>query len=557
MRIIIIGAVAAGPSAAAKARRNNEEASIVIYEKSAYISYSACTIPYYLGGVVKDVALLTPRDPAAFKRKYNVDVLTLHEVLSIDPDTKTVSVRDIAGGEIFTDHYDKLVIATGASAVAPPIEGMDGEHVFTLRDIDDMNRIQSFIDAKRPASAAIVGTGFIGLEMCENLKALGMKVTLFERLPQVTPGLDADMAVHVQDHVEQNDVEVFTGVSVTKITKDGVVLEDGRAMEADLVLVSTGVRPNTKIAAEAGVELGVAGAIRVDARTRTNLPDIYACGDCAEQFHAVTGKPVYRPLGTTANKMGRVTGENVTGGDMEFRGVLGTGIFQVFDRAVGLTGLSEREAKELGYDVVVSHDIKPDKPRYMGGQDLLIKAVADKATGRLLGAQIIGRQGVDKRLDVFATTISFKAKVEDLYHLDLGYAPPFSLARDPVLYTGMILDNAINKGRPLITADELDELIKSGKPYTLIDATEPDQHKADSIDTAHELLCEELRTALPDSVDKDSVIVTYCEQGEMGGLMQNILINKGCAEVYNLSGGQRQYAKCKGEPDRQTNDESN
>lgn len=542
MRIVIIGAVAAGTSAAAKARRNSEEAQIVIYEKDSFISYSGCGMPYYIGGEVESADQLTPRDPACFKDKYNVDIFTQHEVLAIAPDAKTVTVRNLATGEVFDDHYDKLVIATGARATVPPIKGADAEHVFTLRNINDMNRIKAFVDTRRPRSAAIIGTGFIGLEVCENLKGLGIEVTLLEKLPQVTPGLDADMAVYVQEHIEQKGVPVLTGVAIAEITQHSVVFSDGKEVQADMVLVSTGVRPNAEIAAAAGIELGVADAIRVNTKMQTNLPDIYACGDCTEQFHVVTGKPVYRPLGSTANKTGRIAGDSMTGGDLEFRGILGTGIFKIFDLTVAQTGLSEREAREQGYDVAVCHNIKPSRPEYMHGKEMVIKGIADKTTGRLLGAQIVGPEGVDKRIDVFVTAITFKASVADLFHLDLAYAPPFSTTKDPVMYTGMILENAIHRNRPLMTAQELDALMQSGETYTLIDARAAAQYEKNHIENAHSIPHAKLRAAA-EMLDKDAVAVTYCNKGTTGNATQNILLGRGFKKVYNLSGGQKQYGK--------------
>lgn len=542
MRIIMIGAVAAGTSAAAKARRNNEDAEIVIYEKDSFISYSGCGMPYYIGGEVKSAEELTPRDPAFFKSKYNVDIKTLHEVISIHPDEKTVQVREMTTGKVFSDVYDKLVIATGATAVVPPIKGAELDCVFTLRNIGDMNRIKEYITLSSLKTAAIIGTGFIGLEVCENLTRLGMAVTMIEKLPQVTPGLDSDMSVYVKEHIEKNGVTVYTGTSIAEIIDSGVILEGGEEIRADMVLISTGVRPNTGLAKTAGIELGIAGAIRVNEKMQTNLPDIYACGDCAEQFHVVTGKPVYRPLGSTANKTGRIAGDCVTGGSLTFRGVLDTGIFKIFDMTVAQTGLSEREAKELGYDVAVCHNIKPNKPEYMGGKEMVIKGIGDKSDGRLLGAQIVGAEGVDKRIDVFVTAITYKAKVEDLFHLDLAYAPPFSTTKDTVMYTGMILDNAIHKGRPLITAGGLDELMESGEKYNLIDARETVQYEKGHIDTAENVPHAKLRTSA-ESLDKDAVTVTYCNKGVTGNAAQNILLNKGFHRVYNLSGGQRQYIK--------------
>ncbi|HEY8888914.1 MAG TPA: FAD-dependent oxidoreductase [Clostridium sp.] len=448
MRLIIIGAVAAGTSAAAKARRNDENSEIIIYEKDSFISYSGCGMPYYIGGEIEKAQELTPRDPAFFKNKYNVDIFTLHEVLSVNPNKKTLEIKNLSTGEVVTDTYDKLIIATGARAVVPPIKGADEANVFTLRNIGDMLRIKAFINENHPKFAAIIGTGFIGLEVCENFKELGIEVTMIEKLHQVSPGLDSDMAVYVREHIEKNGVKVLIGVSANELTTSSVILSDGTSIKIDMILLSTGVRPNIEIAKQAGIDLGITGAIKVDEKMRTNLKDIYACGDCIEQFHVITGKGVYRPLGSTANKTGRIAGDSSTGGNLAFRGILGTGIFKIFNMTVAQTGLSEREATQMGYDVVVCHNIKLNKPEYMGGEEMVIKGIADKATGRLIGVQIVGFEGVDKRIDVFVTAITFKAKVEDLFHLDLAYAPPFSTTKDPVMYTGMILDNAIQKGRP-------------------------------------------------------------------------------------------------------------
>lgn len=540
MKIIVIGAVAAGTSAAAKARRNSEDAQITIYEKDSFISYSGCGMPYFLGGEVAKAEELTPRDPAFFQSKYNVGIKTQHEVLSIDPAKKRVSVKNLISGEVFSDAYDKLIFATGARAATPPIPGREGAQVFTLRNINDMLRIKAFLDERKPKTAAIVGTGFIGLEMCESLTRLGIAVTLLEKLPQVTPGLDGDMAVYVEEHLEKSGVTVLTGISIAEITENSVLLVDGTSISAEMTLLSTGVRPNTGLASAAGITLGASGAILVNARMETNLPDIFACGDCIEQFHVVTGKQVYRPLGSTANKTGRIAGDCATGGTLAYRGTLGTGIFRVLGLSVGQTGLSEREAREAGYDAVVCHNIKPDKPEYLGGKEMVIKAVADRATGRLLGAQIVGVEGVDKRLDVFATAITYGAEAEDLFYLDLAYAPPFATTKDPVLYTGMILENAIHGGRPLMTAQELLARQSAGETVMVIDTRVSAQYEKAHVDGAASIPHAALRAAA-DTLDRDAVTVTYCNKGTTGNAAQNILINKGFWRVYNLSGGMKQY----------------
>lgn len=549
MRIIIIGAVAAGTSAAAKARRNTEEADIIIYEKDSFISYSGCGMPYYIGDIVENADELSPRTPEYFKHKYNVDILILHEVLSINPEKKTLEIKSLATGEIFTDTYDSLIIATGAKAVIPNIIGVNSINVFTLRNINDMNKIKNFINLNNPKSAVIIGTGSIGLEMCENLKKLGIEIKMVEKLPQVTPGLDSDMAVYVKEHLEKNGVTIITDVSAYEINGNSVKLSDGTTLHADIIIISVGIQPDTALAKQANIELGIAGAIKVDAKMMTNQKDVFACGDCIESFHVITGKTMYRPLGSTANKTGRIAGDCASGGNLEFRGILGTWIFEIFDMAVAQTGLSEHEAIKQGYDIAVCHNIKPNKPEYMGGKEMVIKGIANKIDGRLLGVQIIGFEGVDKRIDVFATAITFKAKVDDLFHLDLAYAPPFSTTKDPVMYTGMILDNAINKGRHLITAQELYSLIQSGEKVEIIDTRTPAQYEKGHIKNADSIPHAIIRETAA-KLDLDVITVTYCNKGVTGNAVQNILINRGFKKAYNLSGGYSQFKKIK--PDETT-----
>ncbi len=540
MRILIIGAVAAGTSAAAKARRNSESAEIVVYEKDSFISYSGCGMPYFLGDEVKDIASLTPRNPLFFKNKYNVDIKTMHEVVSINAGNRTICVKNLQSNELFEDSYDSLIIATGAKSAVLPIKGIDSEDVFSLRNINDMIKIKKWINDKKVEEAVIIGTGFIGLEVCENLSRLGIKVSLVEKLNQVTPGLDEDMAVHVQNHLESKGVTVYTGVSVSSVGNGSVVLSDSTIVHSDLTLIAAGVKPETSLAEKAGLELGAAGAIKVNDKMQTSDSNIYACGDCIEHTHLVTGKKVWRPLGSTANKTGRIAGDVVTGGNLEFRGILGTGIFRIFDLAVAQTGLSEREAAVEGYDVRVCHNIKPDHSEYLGGKDIIIKGIADAKTGRLLGVQIIGEQGVDKRVDVFVTAITFGAKVTDLFHLDLAYAPPFSTTKDPVMYTGMILDNAINRARPLATKNMMENIKKEGNSFSVIDTRVEKQYEQAHVENAQNIPHEKLREVLS-NLNKEEVLFTYCNKGTTGNAAQNILINSGFKRVYNVSGGFTQY----------------
>lgn len=542
MKIRIIGAVAAGTSAAAKARRNSEEAEIIIYEKDTYISYSGCGMPYYIGGEVENGEDLTPRDPKFFKSKYNVDIKTGYEVLHVDAERKILKVQNLETSEVFEDTYDKLILATGARSVVPPIAGVKNKHVFSLRNINDMYRIKEYIDINSPKQAVIIGTGFIGLEMAENLKHLSMDVTMVELLPQVSPGLDEDMAILVEEHLTAKGVQVITGKSAKEITENEVILSDERKLPGDLVIVATGVRPHVELAKEAGIELGVTGAIKVNPFMETSAADVYAAGDCMEQYHSITGKPVYRPLGSTANKTGRMAGNNATGGNLEFRGVLGTGIYKIFDLAVAQTGLTEREALKEGYEISVSHNIKPNRPEYMGGKEMAIKSVADKKDGRLLGVQIIGPEGVDKRVDVFAALITFGAKVQDLVHLDLAYAPPFSTTKDPVMYTGMIQENAIYGKRPVMTIKELDELASSGKKVRIVDARVVKQYEASHVENAINVPHSAARAFAKD-LEKDTITVTYCNKGTTGNAVQNIFLNSGVEHVYNLSGGHKTYLR--------------
>ncbi|HHX61679.1 MAG TPA: FAD-dependent oxidoreductase [Epulopiscium sp.] len=544
MRILVIGAVAAGTSAAAKARRNNDGAEIVIYEKDRDISYSGCGLPYYIGGEVKDIDELTPRDPLFFKSKYNVDVLTGHEVRQIDTKTKELTVKNLQTDKIFKDKYDKLIIATGAASFIPNVQGIDGDHVFSLRNVQDARNIKNYIDQTKPHHAVIAGTGFIGFEMLENLMVDGINVTIIEKQKKITPNLDEDMAMFLEAALIKKQINIIKNTSIIEIDKDKVVLEDGQEIKSNMVIMATGVRPNVTLAKEAGVELGVTGAIKVNNKMETNIEDVYACGDCIETFSSITNKPVYRPLGSTANKTGRIAGDVVTGGALEYRGNLSTGIFKLFDMTIATTGLGEKEARAEGYDIVICHNIKPDKPAYFKGKEMVIKAIADKKTQRILGVQIIGSEGVDKRIDVFATLITYKAKVDELFHLDLAYAPPFSTTKDPVHYTGMILDNAINHHRPVMTAKQVQGLIDKGENVQIIDARVSKQYDASHVDTAISMPHSQIRQEL-NTLDKDMVTITYCNKGVTGNAAQNILLNEGFKNVYNISGGHKFYATTK------------
>ncbi len=542
MKILIIGGVAAGTSAAAKARRNDEGAEIKIYDKDKYISYSGCGMPYYLGNEVESREKLVPRDAKFFKKKYNVDVFIEHEVLSIDTQNKFIKVKELKSQEVFDEFYDKLIIATGAKPIIPKINGIENKHVFVLRNINDMDYIKKFIEEKEPKKALIIGSGFIGLEVGENLKKIGFDVTVVEKSEQLTSTLDEDMSIYLEEYLLKNGINIEKGTYAQEITEEKVKLSSGKELKADIVIVATGVRPNVDIAIESGIKTGETGAIKVDTYMRTSEKDVFACGDCIEHINLIDNTPFYRPLGSTANKTGRIAGENIKECKLEFRGILGTSIFKIFDMTVANTGFSYSEAVKKGYDVEVCHNIKPNKPEYLGGKEMVIKAIADKKTGRLLGVQIVGYEGVDKRIDVFATAITFKAKVEDLFHLDLAYAPPFSTTKDPVMYTGMILENAISKKAPLITAKELVDKHISSEDIHIIDARVEKQYKNGCVLNAENIPHAEIRERLK-QLDKEKTIVTYCNKGVTGNAVQNILINNGFKKVYNLSGGHKHFSK--------------
>ncbi|TRZ38506.1 dehydrogenase [Niallia circulans] len=540
MKIIIIGSVAAGTSVAAKARRNDETAEITLYNADYDISYSSCGIPYFLGGEVADLDTLTPRSAASFKKRYNVDIFTRHEVTQIDDKQRIVKVKNLDTDEVKEDTYDVLVFATGASPITPDIAGADQKHVFQVRTIQHTAAIDQYMKGNQPKKVTIIGGGYIGLEMAEQLTQRGLEVTIVQRSHHIMAHLDQDIASRVEKHLTTKGVNLILNDEVTTIRKMDIQTKSGKVIEADMVILAVGVRPNTQLAKEIGVTIGDTGAIAVNSKMQTNLPNIYAVGDVAESYSVITGKPIYRPLGSTANKMGRIAGDVITGGTLEHRGILGTGILRVFDLAIGQTGMNETEALAEGFDIEVLHNIKPAKAEYLGGKEIVIKAIADRKTGRILGVQIVGEEGVDKRIDVFVTAITFKAKAEDLFHLDLAYAPPFSTAKDPVMYTGMALQNAIEKRNKLITPKDLSERIEKGEAIQVIDTRALKQYNVSKVETALNIPLADLREKCKE-LDPKLPTVIYCNSGVTGNAAQNVLRQFGFQDVYNLSGGNKNY----------------
>lgn len=554
LKIVVVGSVAAGTSAAAKARRNTETAQITVFERDHDISYSGCGLPYFVGGEVEGIDELTPRDAAWFKARYDVDVRTGHEVTAVDPAAQTVTVRDLATGEAFEDPYDELILATGVRSVVPPLPGVDLPGVFTVRNPSDARAIREWVETRQVHRAVVVGAGYIGLEMTEQLTERGIAVTVVEALDHAMPRMDADMSTRVDAELRRHDVDLrlatrvagIEGALTTGAGAGGVTgvrvgpPDEGETVPADLVIVSVGVRPNLELARQASTTIGPTGAIAVDRQGRTDVPHVWAVGDVAESFNLITGEPAWVPLGSTANKMGRITGDAVTGGTLEHRGILGTSIVRVFDLAVAQTGLTEDQARAAGYDVEVLHNIKPDRPEYLGGKPLLIKAVADRASGRLLGAQAVGASGADKRIDVLATAITYGADVADLFHLDLAYSPTYATTKDPVHYTGMALDNAIRGQAPLITPVELERLRSAGERVQVVDVRSAKDRAKGFVDGSAHIPLQELRARAVE-LDPTVLTITYCNKGVTGNAGQNLLRNLGFTQVYNLSGGNKNY----------------
>ncbi|MBC1728454.1 FAD-dependent oxidoreductase [Listeria seeligeri] len=548
MKIVIIGSVAAGTSVAAKARRNTEEAEIVVYDQDKDISYSVCGIPYYIGGEVESLDTLIPRNVTWFQKRYNIDIFTEHRVVKIHPEQKKLDILNLKTGETLQDSYDELVLAMGAKPVIPKVFDLypEATNLFRVRNIQDAARMSQFMEEKQPKKALIVGGGFIGLEIAEQLKQKEVEVTIVQRSNQIMKHLDKDMAFRVQKVLEREEIQIALNTTIEKVnfaTKENqivsVVDNHHEERETDMVILAAGVEPNTNLIEGTGIKLGHSNAISVDEHMQTNIPHISAVGDIAESYSLITGKSLYRPLGSTANKMGRIAGDTLTGGSLKHRGILGTGIVRVFDTAVAYTGLTEQEALEEGIDVEVLHNIKPDKADYLGGKELTIKALADKKSGRILGAQIIGVNGVDKRIDILATAITFKATAADLFHLDLAYAPPFATTKDPVLYTGMALDNAVHNN-PLITPEAIIQRQENGEKMQIIDTRSKQQFEKSAVKGAIHIPLAELREKM-NSLDPNLPTITYCNKGVTGNAAQNILQNNGFGEVYNLSGGNKNY----------------
>lgn len=544
MKVVIIGGVAGGASAAARLRRLDERAEIIVFERSGFVSYANCGLPYYIGGTIAEKRELTLQTPESFWNRFRIRVKTKHEVLAIDPAAKTVTVKDLSTGKTFTESYDKLVLSPGAMPTRPPLPGIDSERIFSLRTVEDTLRIHDYVRREKPQSAVLVGGGYIGIEVAENLRELGLDVTIVQRPKQLMNTLDYDMATFVHAKLREKGIRLELGRSVSGFEeRDGQILTliDGQdPLPADLVLLAIGVTPDSGLAKQAGLALGIKGSIVVNDRMETSVPDIYAVGDAVQVKHAVTGQDTLIALAGPANKQGRIAADNICGLDSRYRGSQGSSIIKVFDLTVASTGLTEKAAASAGIDadcVVLSPGSHASY--YPGARPMTMKVVFEKQTFRLLGAQIAGGEGVDKRIDVLAVALHAGMRADELKDLDLAYAPPYSSAKDPVNMAGFMVENL---KRGLVRQwhwDEEPSLARDGS-ITLLDVRTAAEYERGHIDGFRNIPVDELRERLGE-LDRDKPLYVICQSGLRSYIACRILAQEGF-DCRNFSGGYRFYA---------------
>ena len=542
MKIIIIGGVAGGATTAARIRRVDETAEIVLLEKGKYISYANCGLPYYIGGVIEERDKLFVQTPETFSTRFHVDVRTENEVIFIDRKRKTVTVRQ-SSEDTYEESYDKLVISTGASPVRPPLPGIDLSGIFTLRNVTDTDRIKEYIKSHAPRKAVVVGAGFIGLEMAENLHAQGAKVSIVEMGNQVMAPIDFSMASLVHQHLMDKGVNLYLEQAVASFSRDGrglkVTFKNGQSISADIVILSIGVRPETNLARAAELTIGPAGGIAVNDYLQTSDESIYAIGDAIEFRHPITGKPWLNYLAGPANRQGRIVADNVLGAKIPYEGSIGTSIAKVFDMTVASTGLPGKRLRQEEIDYM-SSTIHPASHAgyYPDAMPMSIKITFDKKTGRLYGGQIVGYDGVDKRIDELALVIKHEGTIYDLMKVEQAYAPPFSSAKDPVALAGYVAEDIITGKNNPVYWRELRDIEMENK--FLLDVRTPDEFSLGSLPGAVNIPLDELRDRLAE-LPKDKMIYTFCAVGLRGYLAYRILTQHGFDKVRNLSGGLKTY----------------
>jgi NADPH-dependent 2,4-dienoyl-CoA reductase/sulfur reductase-like enzyme/rhodanese-related sulfurtransferase len=546
-RIVVVGGVAGGMSAAARARRMNERAEIVVLEKSGHISFANCGLPYYLAGTIEREEALLLNTPAGVAARFRIDARVYHEVTRIDRERHLVEGLDHRSNTPFAIPYDKLILAPGAEPILPNIPGINAKNVFSLRNIEDTRRIQQFLDFEGPSRAVVVGAGFIGLEMVEALHARDIAVTLVEKASHVLPALDAEMSGWLEAELRRHGVEVRTGTGLSALEEGSdrvtaVVTENGERVVTDLVLLSLGVRPNLGLARSADLTVGTAGGIAADESCRTNDEDIYAVGDAAEVTHCVTGKAARIPLAGAANRHGRIAGEHAATGHSSKRGsVAGTAIVRVFGLDVGMTGLSLRAALAAGFDAdtAIVHP-KHHAGYFPGAQPIHLELVYEKSSRKVLGAQAIGAAGIDKRIDVVATLLHFGGSVDDLSELDLSYAPQFSSAKDPVHFAAFVAQNQLDGLSPGVDAVVSSGTTREASPQ-LLDVRTMREVERGGLQDAVNIPLDELRQRISE-LDPNRPVVAYCQIGVRGHIATRILLANGFSDVRNLKGGYTQAA---------------
>ncbi|WP_455160350.1 FAD-dependent oxidoreductase [Treponema lecithinolyticum] len=541
-KILIVGGVAGGAGTAARLRRLDENARIILFERGSYISFANCALPYYIGGEITDKNALTVQTVQSFTARFNVDVRIHSNVTAIHPDTKTVSVHDTQNNRVYEESYDSLVLSPGAEPVRPPIEGIQSERVFTLRSIPDTFAIKEFIEKKHARSAAIVGGGFIGIEMAENLKRAGLEVTLIEMADQVIAPVDYDIVCEVHAHLQEKGVRLQLNSALSSVSDTGSALDiqlTSGNVKADMMILAIGVNPESALAHAAGLKLSPKGAIVVDEHMRTSDPSIYALGDAVQIKDFVSEQDSYVPLAGPANKQARIVADVICGVPSSYCGTQGSSIIKAFDLTVGATGINEKTAKRLGIAYEKSFTYSSNHASYYpGAQSMSIKTLYDPQTGSILGAQIVGREGVDKRLDVFATAIRARMKAADLAQLELSYAPPYNSAKDPVNIAGFVIEN-IRSGRMNIFHWHDVKALTADDTLTLLDVRTPAEYERSHVEGWLNFPLDDIRKRLSE-LDKTKPVYLMCQIGLRGYIASRILVQHGFT-VYNLSGGYRLY----------------
>ena len=542
IKVVIVGGVAGGASAAARLRRLNEQAEIVMLERGEFISFANCGLPYYVGGEIEDRDELELQTPDSFYERFNVDVRVFSQVTKINRTEKTVTVKNVKTGDVYSEHYDKLVLSPGAKPIVPPIVGANSSKIFAIRTIPDTLAIKDFIDTMHPESAVVIGGGYIGVEMAENLKNAGLDVTIVEMADHVIASLDYDMACDVHNYLRNNGVALYLSNALESISEQDdkllLTLRSGN-ITADMVIMAVGVRPESELAKDAGLLVNERGAIVVDDHMHTSDEDIYAVGDAVEITEFVTGQKGYIPLAGPANKQGRIAADNICGIQSKYTGTQGSAVLKIFDMTVAVTGITESvaKAKNLNYDKAFTFSAS-HAGYYPGGSDMSIKTLFEKDTGKILGAQLVGYDGVDKRCDVFAVAIRAGLTAHDLVELELCYAPPFSSAKDPVNFVGYVIENQLLGRVKNFHWHDIEALPRNGE-VVLLDVRTPGEYYGGHIDGFVNIELDSLRENL-DRLDKTKPLYVHCRSGLRSYIACRILMQNGY-DCYNLSGGYRLY----------------